>query len=338
MYILESSACTSASVLATILFIKKLMSVLCIVVPVILILMLTIDMAKAVIASDDNKMKSAQKLAVKRVVYAVIVFFVPLIVKTFFSFVEGGDVEKSCFSNATEYVVKSLADAEREKKYTADSEKLNYISELKAKQEEDAKKTKKVKIVKNKNSTSDDKTYPNKYIQAKKIAEAAGGGKNCSDGHKTNCPLGDQTGEEVDINKWRKGWTYILRAKDPAKANKAAACMKAAAKNDNIGYGQHGFSKYYMLWEYLKKRGDWDVSTVKKKVSVSCCPLVAVCLKYAGFKPSRELYCQPYPPGMKKAVYKAGEFTQVYPGKSQNLSNIRSGDILISKHHMAMAV
>ena len=115
--------------------------------------------------------------------------------------------------------------------------------------------------------------------------------------------------------------------------------MRAAAKNDNIGYGQRGFSKYYGLWEYLKKRGDWDVSTVNKKVSVSCCPLVAVCLKYAGFHPSRELDCQRFKPGgMKREVYKAGDFMQVYPGKSQNLSNIRRGDILINNYHMAMAV
>ena len=45
-----------------------------------LIILLIIDFGKAVMAGKEDEIKSAQKLAIKRVVYALIVFLVPWIV------------------------------------------------------------------------------------------------------------------------------------------------------------------------------------------------------------------------------------------------------------------
>ena len=45
-----------------------------------LIVLLIIDLGKAVMAGKEDEIKSAQKLAIKRVVYAVLVFLVPWIV------------------------------------------------------------------------------------------------------------------------------------------------------------------------------------------------------------------------------------------------------------------
>ena len=47
---------------------------------VILIVLLIIDLGKAVMAGKEDEIKSAQKLAIKRVVYALVVFLVPWIV------------------------------------------------------------------------------------------------------------------------------------------------------------------------------------------------------------------------------------------------------------------
>ncbi len=49
---------------------------------VILIVLLIIDLGKAVMAGKEDEIKSAQKLAIKRVVYALVVFLVPWIVNT----------------------------------------------------------------------------------------------------------------------------------------------------------------------------------------------------------------------------------------------------------------
>lgn len=51
-----------------------------IVIIVALIIFLIVDFGKAVMAGKEDEIKSAQKLAIKRVVYAVIVFLVPWLV------------------------------------------------------------------------------------------------------------------------------------------------------------------------------------------------------------------------------------------------------------------
>lgn len=45
-----------------------------------LVVLLILDFGKAVMAGKEDEIKSAQKMAIKRVVYAVIVFLVPFIV------------------------------------------------------------------------------------------------------------------------------------------------------------------------------------------------------------------------------------------------------------------
>ena len=51
-----------------------------IVIPIALIIFGTIDLGKAVIASDEKEVKSAQGRLIKRFIYAALIFFVPLLV------------------------------------------------------------------------------------------------------------------------------------------------------------------------------------------------------------------------------------------------------------------
>lgn len=53
-------------------------------IPIILIVLGTLDLGKAVIASKEDEIKNAQKMLIKRCIYAVMVFFVVLIVKLVF--------------------------------------------------------------------------------------------------------------------------------------------------------------------------------------------------------------------------------------------------------------
>ncbi len=54
------------------------------VIIIALIVLLIIDLGKAVMAGKEDEIKSAQKLAIKRIVYAVIVFLVPFLVQVAF--------------------------------------------------------------------------------------------------------------------------------------------------------------------------------------------------------------------------------------------------------------
>ena len=54
-------------------------------IPIILIIFGTVDLGKAVIASKEDEIKAAQKMLIKRAIYAVAVFFVVTIVSLVFS-------------------------------------------------------------------------------------------------------------------------------------------------------------------------------------------------------------------------------------------------------------
>lgn len=81
-------------------YIRLVVRILQIVVPIGLILMGTIDMGKAVIAGDEKKMAEAKKPFVKRIISAVIVFCIPFLVNVFVSLVTTNTEYKGCWDAA----------------------------------------------------------------------------------------------------------------------------------------------------------------------------------------------------------------------------------------------
>ena len=71
--------------------IKTVLSIVQWAIPIILIVIGTFDMMKAVVASKEDEIKAAQKLLIKRVVYAVIIFLVPTLVYLVFNIVSNTD-------------------------------------------------------------------------------------------------------------------------------------------------------------------------------------------------------------------------------------------------------
>ena len=53
-------------------------------IPIILIILGMIDLGKAVVASKEDEIKAAQKLLIKRAIYAIAIFFVVLFVTLVF--------------------------------------------------------------------------------------------------------------------------------------------------------------------------------------------------------------------------------------------------------------
>lgn len=56
-------------------------------IPIILIILGMLDLGKAVVASKEDEIKNAQKMLIKRAIYAVAIFFVVLIVELVFGLV-----------------------------------------------------------------------------------------------------------------------------------------------------------------------------------------------------------------------------------------------------------
>lgn len=66
-------------------FVRLLVNTVKVVVPIILIAVGIIDLAKAVTANDDKVMKEATSKLIRRIVYAILIFFVVAIVQLVFN-------------------------------------------------------------------------------------------------------------------------------------------------------------------------------------------------------------------------------------------------------------
>lgn len=82
MYILLD-VCNNPGILRVIYFGLILIDIVTVVVPIGLIVMLLLDFTKAVIANNYEEQRKSTKLVVRRIVFAVLVFFVPWIVSLF---------------------------------------------------------------------------------------------------------------------------------------------------------------------------------------------------------------------------------------------------------------
>ena len=60
-------------------------------IPIILIILGMLDLGKAVVASKEDEIKAAQKLLIKRAIYAVAIFFVVLAVNLVFGLLSSAD-------------------------------------------------------------------------------------------------------------------------------------------------------------------------------------------------------------------------------------------------------
>ena len=71
--------------------VKNLFQIIQIVVPILLLIMGVIDLAKAVLASDEKAVKAAQGMLVKRAIAAVAVFFAVVFVNAIMGLIGSTD-------------------------------------------------------------------------------------------------------------------------------------------------------------------------------------------------------------------------------------------------------
>ena len=91
------SICDSAEVLKIMKIVKIVVQIIRIAVPIMLIVSSMITFAGAV-ASDDQQ--SAMKITIKRVIAAIIIFFIPLIIKVTVRLIDGNDNYSKCFDSS----------------------------------------------------------------------------------------------------------------------------------------------------------------------------------------------------------------------------------------------
>lgn len=122
--------CTEPAILKIILYIKIIFQYAFIIVPIGLILMISIDITKNVISSNENDMPKNLNMSIKRIIFCIAMFFVPTIVNLMMSIVNDSisnlnvDYE-SCIQNIEniEYYEK-MAQAEKEQEENEQQQKI----------------------------------------------------------------------------------------------------------------------------------------------------------------------------------------------------------------------
>lgn len=103
LFILDTTfSCDSISVVLNIA--KFALRAIQFIVPVLLILWGTIDLVKSVVAGKEDDIKKYQKVLVKRVISAVIVFLIPLLVEVLLGLI-GSTSWKTCWENAEPTII-----------------------------------------------------------------------------------------------------------------------------------------------------------------------------------------------------------------------------------------
>lgn len=233
MYILN--ICDNASMMQTILFIKKIINIIFIAVPLILALLFTIDLAKNVLVKDDTEARKNLKLGIKRIIYSIVLMFVPLLINTFMSMINSYSKIADCYTKATDENVEKLYEQEqkrdKQEQEKRDKERQGNKQKVDKEKEKEKKRQKSViEIIAEKlkeiEKKDNDETPPTEVCQncpnAKKLVQVAeklawpkGTPKS-----KSNYPGGGPTPQyKAAINRNFKGKFYWSNA-----SRKGASC------------------------------------------------------------------------------------------------------------------
>lgn len=156
-------------------------------------------------------------------------------------------------------------------------------------------------------------------------------------GKAKNGKAGDQTKKEVCTQEWyNKNWDFVLRCKDPKKAEEMAVACERGCANDNIGYDQN---QRNTLNTQAKKVG-YDLSKIIAPCETDCSAFMAVCAQAAGINIPYNSGNAPTTSTMKKAFLSTGEFEALTDFKYLISDNyLKRGDIPVKAgSHTVMAL
>lgn len=146
MYILE--ICEEPAILNLILFIKGLLEILSIIIPIALIVMVSIDLVKIVFDASDKTIKSATKGMLHKIIAAIAIFFVPTLVNLILKNLDQMNVEQTaCWTNANTTTIAYYQDIKNARELSERQEKqAKILANNKKREKEDQER--KANIVK----------------------------------------------------------------------------------------------------------------------------------------------------------------------------------------------
>ena len=154
------------------------------------------------------------------------------------------------------------------------------------------------------------------------------GHASLSETNSTNGQKGDQTLKEVCIRDYYlKGWTCLLRPKDPNKAEIMARSCEKGCANQNIGYSQP--TRNTLRQE--AKKVNFDLSKVGL-CNCDCSSFMSVCAESAGIAIPYSYGNAPTTKTMRTAFLSTGEFDLLLDSIYLTSPNfLKRGDILVAE-------
>lgn len=138
---------------------------------------------------------------------------------------------------------------------------------------------------------------------------------------------GDQTGREVCIRPWyAKPWTFVLRCKDPEKAEAMAKACEAGCANPNIGYDQNQRNTL----NTQARKVNYDLHKISEPCETDCSAFMTVCAQAAGIPVPYHGTNAPTTSSMKRDFLNTGMFEAFTASKYlTDDSYLKRGDILV---------
>ncbi len=142
MYFL-SDFCQNEDALEIILVSSRILKLLFTIIPIILILMISIDFAKSVISNSEDNMKKQLNIAIKRIIYCIAIFLIPYIVSSVINVFSDSDIKLlDCITNATEEKISYYRKLHQSEDYKSASSKGNTKKSASSKKDKNKDKSK----------------------------------------------------------------------------------------------------------------------------------------------------------------------------------------------------
>lgn len=140
MLLLDLSNCGPLDLIRIVYLFKLILKFVFVVIPIALVVIISIDLAKVVISGDDKTQRAATKTIINRLVFAVLLFFVPTIVNIVNRVIGDYGVDYSvCYNDVTKEAIDQLALEEQAKKEAEEAAKKALANSNEKKKEEEQK-------------------------------------------------------------------------------------------------------------------------------------------------------------------------------------------------------
>ncbi len=136
--------CEEPEILNLILFLRSIIDVICILVPIALVVMVSVELGKIVFSASNKTVKSATKGIFNKIIATIVIFFIPVLVNLILGNLGESSVQQTaCWTNANSETITYYKKIKEAKQLAERKEKQERIEANNKKREEEDKKRKK---------------------------------------------------------------------------------------------------------------------------------------------------------------------------------------------------